>query len=358
MVLEVLDAREESILYYTRDLMRCWQCGHEGNAPDEAFCSQCGAALDRKPGAHLLEVRDQNVEPEDGTQVVARFESEGRHYLVLAEAQSEPQSRAESGGIRLVMGQCSDAGLVRELDEDSLLTITMAPTHVSRTSPVLGLFAVADGMGGHEGGEVASKIALQVLGEHILTSVFLPEISGQAIQGEDTAARMQRAFMEANDKVYLARQKRGNDMGTTLTAVLVRNEHLFVAHVGDCRAYRWNADGLQQLTTDHSVVASMVADGRAQPEELYTHPHRSVIYRCIGDKPSVQVDTDALQLEPGDRIVICCDGLWEMIRNEGIEDVLMQEAEPQAACELLVKRANAAGGEDNISVIVVQVESV
>ena len=147
-------------------------------------------------------------------------------------------------------------------------------------------------------------------------------------------------------------------MGTTLTAAFVRDDRLFLAHVGDCRAYRWNADGLEQLTTDHSVVASMIASGQAAPEEIYTHPHRSVIYRCIGDKPLVEVDTDVLPLAPGDRLVLCCDGLWEMIRNEGIEDVLMQEADPQRACDLMVQRANAAGGDDNISVIVVQVERV
>jgi serine/threonine protein phosphatase PrpC len=131
-----------------------------------------------------------------------------------------------------------------------------------------------------------------------------------------------------------------------------------VAHVGDSRAYRWNAEGLEQLTTDHSVVASMIAEGRAAPEELYTHPHRNVVYRCIGDKPTVEVDTDMLPLAPGDRIILCSDGLWEMIRDAGIEDVMLQEADPQAAADLLVKHASVAGGEDNISVIVLQVETI
>jgi serine/threonine protein phosphatase PrpC len=147
-------------------------------------------------------------------------------------------------------------------------------------------------------------------------------------------------------------------MGTTLSAAFIRDDRLFLAHVGDCRIYRWNADGLEQLTTDHSVVASMIAKGEAAPEEIYTHPHRSIVYRCVGDKPSVEVDTDVLPLAPGDRIVVCCDGLWEMIRSQGIEDVMLQESDPQVACDLLVKHANMAGGEDNISVIVVQVEAI
>jgi serine/threonine protein phosphatase PrpC len=161
----------------------------------------------------------------------------------------------------------------------------------------------------------------------------------------------------ANDAVFLARQKAGNDMGTTLTAIYIRDNRLFLAHVGDCRAYRWNADGLVQLTTDHSVVASMIASGRAAPQEIYTHPQRSVIYRCVGDKPTVEVDTGLLPLAPGERLVLCCDGLWEMIRDEGIADVMMQEADPQVACDVMVQRANLVGGDDNISVIVVQVEA-
>jgi protein phosphatase len=169
---------------------------------------------------------------------------------------------------------------------------------------------------------------------------------------------LRQATGAANDAVYLTRQKRGNDMGTTLSTVYIRNDRLFWAHVGDCRLYRWNAGGLEQLTTDHSVIASMIADGQAKPEELYTHPQRSVIYRCIGDKPVVDVDTDLLPLAPGDRIILCCDGLWEMVRDEGIEDVMMREADPQLACDLLVRHANAAGGEDNISVIVVQMDTV
>jgi serine/threonine protein phosphatase PrpC len=353
---EVLDEQGNAILYHAHDMQRCWQCDFEGNDPDDAFCAQCGASLDRMPSVHLLEVKDAEDEPPTDMEVAARLAHKGRDFLLLQEP--EPQDSPVARDLRLLVGQRSDAGLVRELDEDSLLAMTLAPTYESRTGPVLGLFAVADGMGGHEGGEVASKLALQVLATQVMQTIVLPELAGELALDEDIIGCLRQATMAANDQVYLARQKRENDMGTTLTAILVRGERLFLIHVGDCRAYRWNADGLEQLTTDHSVVASMIASGRAEPEEIYTHPHRSVIYRCIGDTPTVQVDTDILPLAAGDRIIVCCDGLWEMIRNEGIEDVMMQEADPQAACDLLVKHANVAGGEDNISVIVVQVEAV
>ncbi len=359
LLIEALDVQEEAILYAARDLRRCWQCGFEGNKPGDEFCAQCGASLDRKPEVRLLETADVATAPVIGETVVERLVYEGQTFLVLAEAEPQPEAPAEPlpPTIRLVVGQRSDAGQVRSLNEDSMLALALAPTYESRTAPVLGLYAVADGMGGHEGGEVASKLALQVLAREVLTSIALPEIGGRHAPEEEIAARLQGAALAANDAVYLTRQKWGNDMGTTLTAVLIRDDRLFVAHVGDSRAYRWNANGLEQLTTDHSVVASMVASGQAAPEEIYTHPHRSVIYRCIGDQPLVEVESNILPLAPGDRLLVCSDGLWEMIRDEGIQDVLMQESEPQAACDLLVKHANVAGGEDNISVIVIQVET-
>ena len=356
VLVEVLDVQDEEILYLAHDLRQCWQCGFEEVVPSEAFCARCGAALDRRPEARLLEVQGTQAKPSGGEAVAAQLSHEGRTFLLLAGEKPEPPAQPASPHIRLVVGQRSDPGQVRDLDEDSLLALTLAPTFQSRTSPVLGLFAVADGMGGHEGGEVASKMALQVVVDQVVRTVVLPQLAGELMLEENVVVRLRQATLAANDAVFLARQKRENDMGTTLTMVLVRDDRLFLAHVGDCRAYRWNAAGLEQLTTDHSVIASMIASGQARPEEIYTHPHRSVVYRCIGDKPAVEVDTDILPLAPGDRIVVCCDGLWEMVREEGLKEVLMQEADPQLACDLLVKHANTAGGDDNISVIIVQVE--
>ncbi|MFC2037677.1 protein phosphatase 2C domain-containing protein, partial [Chloroflexota bacterium] len=355
VVVEALDVREGEILYHARDLRRCWQCGFEGNIPDDAFCAQCGAALDRRTDVQLLEVQDALAEPPGETVVAARLSDAGRTFLLLAEAQSEAEVVPEPQSVQLLVGQRSDAGQVRELNEDSLLVLAMAPTYESLSAPALGLFSVADGMGGHEGGEVASRLALQVLAQEVLRTIISSELADDLAPEQAIIAQLEKATIAANDAVYLARQKRDNDMGTTLTSALIRNDQLFLAHVGDCRAYRWNSDGLQQLTTDHSLVASMVASGQAQPDEIYTHPHRSVIYRCIGDQPVVEVDTSVVSLAAGDRILICSDGLWEMIRNEGIQDVMLQEADPQAACDRLVKHANMAGGEDNISVIVIQV---
>jgi serine/threonine protein phosphatase PrpC len=355
VVLRVLEEQADTVLYQAHDLQRCWQCGFEGNAPDDDYCARCGAVQDRRPQVQVREVRDPaDWEPLTDS-ALARVDHEGRTFLVMAEPGGLPDEPL-APSLRLRVGQRSDVGQVRELNEDGMLVFTLAPTYQSQMDPLVGLFAVADGMGGHEGGEIASKLALQVFADQVLRGLILPLLGEEPQTDEGIVARLRQAIVAANDQVYLARHKRQNDMGTTLTAALVRNDRLFLAHVGDCRAYRWNADGLTQLTRDHSVVASMIAEGRAAPDEIYTHPHRSVIYRCVGDQPTVEVDGDHLPLAVGDRLVLCSDGLWEMVRSEGVADAMMQEADPQAACDLLVRRANVAGGEDNISVIVVQVE--
>ncbi len=361
-VVEALDVQSDEILYKALDLWRCWQCGSEENDPQGAFCARCGVLMDRRPELRLLEVQGAGMQPSGDWVVVKRIAHDSRHFLVVAEPEPQPLQEAEVAPVppsfHLLVGQRSDPGQVRSLDEDSMFALTLAPTYESRTGPVVGLYSVADGMGGHTSGEVASRIALQVLVNRVLRTIILPEIAGELVLEEDILALLRQATLAANDEVYLTRQKREIDMGTTLTTILIRDSRLYLAHVGDCRAYRWNAQGLEQLTTDHSVIASMIAKGQAEPAELYTHPHRSIVYRCIGDKPIVEVDTDMLPVASGDRIIVCCDGLWEMVRDEGIEDVMLQEADPQAACDLLVRRANTAGGEDNISVIVIQVEEL
>jgi hypothetical protein len=146
VVVEVVDVQEATTLYYAHDLQRCWQCSFEGNASDDAFCAQCGAALDRRPSVRLMEIRNKDAEMEAGELVISRLSHEGRTFLLLAEPEPASQSRPVAQGIRLGVGQRSDPGLVRELNEDSMLTLTLAPTYESRVGPVLGLFAVADGL--------------------------------------------------------------------------------------------------------------------------------------------------------------------------------------------------------------------
>ncbi len=163
------------------------------------------------------------------------------------------------------------------------------------------------------------------------------------------------AAQAANRAVYEARTGRGSEMSSTLTLALVVGDAAYVANVGDSRTYLWNAQGLKQVTRDHSLVQRLVDAGQLQAGEIYTHPPRNVIYQCVGDRPEVTADAFRLTLRPDDRLVLCSDGLWEMVRTEGLEEVLLAEPDPQRAAERLVQNANLAGGEDNISVIIVQV---
>lgn len=380
LVTRVLEVEKDRVSYRSLDLARCKRCGFDSNNLDDAFCAVCGAAMDDKPGVTLLQLQDPATESMIEDAIVDRLKSEAGHLLVLADKAVQVPRSEPATGMSLVAGQCSDAGMVRELNEDSLLCFTLSAVFESVVAPVLGLLAVADGMGGHEGGEMASRLALQTLASEVIQRIVLPlgltgdtgtggssdkeDDSGESLmtaadsEAEGLSAILGEAVAAANDAVYLARQKRGNDMGTTLTAALVYGERLVLAHVGDSRAYRWGAEGLEQLTTDHSLVARMIAAGDVGPEEIYTHPQRNVIYRSVGDTPVVEVDTSTLPLSAGDRLLLCSDGLWEMIRDEGIADVMMMEADPQAACERLVARANLAGGDDNISVIVGQIEAI
>jgi serine/threonine protein phosphatase PrpC len=352
-IVELLSTGQAGVLYTARDLRRCPQCGYDQNSPDQAFCTSCGAVLDQKPLVRVLQHPSGQQPPPEVEVLDHVVDGERTYWVWKAPGKQTDVLGGSEEPMRLKVGQRTHPGQTRELDEDSLFTLTLTRTFEGFES-ANALFVVADGMGGHEAGEVASRIAIRALADAVLRDVFARQLAGAELDDEAIRAAFEHAVQVANEQVFLERERRDNDMGTTVTAALLRDWTLFVAHVGDCRAYRWGKDGLQQLTTDHSVVASMVASGAAQPDAVYTHPHRSVIYRSVGDQPSVEVDTAVLSVEPGDRLVLCCDGLWEMLRDDGIEEVLLSEADPQRASDVMVAQANEAGGPDNISVIVVQ----
>lgn len=355
----LLSTDEGFHLYKAHDLSRCWQCGAEIPS-GERFCLECGAEVERKAICYLREgLKAKDIEKGLAEKPREVFIENDRAYAVMDRLEAEPEEVPSfPHGVRLVVGKRSDPGMVRDLDEDSILTVTLSCVYESRVGPTVSLYAVADGMGGHEGGELASKLALQVLADRILNSILLPELSGDSCLEETIIYHLKEAIQEANKRILTVRKEKGTDMGTTLTMVLVRDTVAYVANVGDSRTYVWGQEGLKQVTTDHSVVASLIATGMAQPEEIYTHPERNVVYRSLGDKPEVQIDTFVCKLAAGDRLILCCDGVWEAIRDEGIEEIMLRESDPQIACDELVRMANLAGGEDNISVIVVKVEAM
>jgi protein phosphatase len=203
------------------------------------------------------------------------------------------------------------------------------------------LFAVADGMGGAQAGEVASRLAAAAFREFHGADDLDPEERLVAIIQEAN----RRIFERASDDAQVS------GMGTTITAALVASEGLVIGHVGDSRAYRLRENQFEQLTDDHSLVADLVRSGRLTPEEADVHPQRSVITRALGTDPEVDVDTFTVGAESGDLFLLCSDGLTTMVGDEDISKLLTTARDLEQAGKGLVKAANRAGGEDNVTVV-------
>jgi serine/threonine protein phosphatase PrpC len=268
----------------------------------------------------------------------------------------------------------TDVGRERELNEYRLYYKVVQ----SSDEGPLGLFVVADGMGGHLAGEVASQWAVGTL-KRELAPLFRPQDpsatrrldtealaavgSGVTIRLEETElARLLEHAVERANQVLLGYARKhpeqAGGMGSTLTLAVVEEDRITVAHVGDSRAYLWREGRLRQLTEDHSVPGALLKQGRITPEEAHDHPHRHILYRCLGLKPSLDVDIyPSVSLGVGDVLLLCSDGLWDMVHpTERLAAFLASEAGPLSICRRLVDAANDAGGEDNITVLLARVE--
>jgi protein phosphatase len=231
----------------------------------------------------------------------------------------------------------TDVGRVRAGNEDSLFN--------GRT-----VFAVADGLGGHAGGEVASAAAVAPLAALDGRGFADPAEAAEALAGAVRQANAAILDQAAGDPGLWG-------MGTTLTAAAVAGDHhLQLAHVGDSRAYLLRDGSLEQLTTDHTVVGELVRRGRLSPEQAAVHPERSILTRAVGLDPRVPVDTpDPLELAAGDQVLLCSDGLTETVPDAAIAELLSAPGDGDAACRSLIDAANAAGGPDNTTVVLVRV---
>lgn len=234
--------------------------------------------------------------------------------------------------MRVDAGAATDVGRVRQGNEDAYLV-----------DPPL--FAVADGMGGHNAGEVASATTIEVLERWAQEGEHVPEALRDAI-GTANRAVWDRAQSDPSLQ----------GMGTTCTAALVQESVLHIAHVGDSRAYLLRDGTLEQITEDHTLVERMVKEGRITRDQAEHHPQRSVITRALGIGEDVRVDETKLDLRPGDRILLCSDGLNSMVPTATLESTLRAAATAGEAAQALVGLANEAGGEDNITVIVLDVD--
>ena len=228
--------------------------------------------------------------------------------------------------MRTRVGATTDIGQVREGNEDAILI----------SDP---LYAVADGMGGHRGGEVASNLALQTVEQ-----MFAKRQGTLTEQVE----RANRAVFERSQS-----DRDVSGMGTTLTAALIEGGEVRLAHVGDSRAYLFRGGRLQLLTEDHTLVHRMVVEGEITEAEAENHPHRSVLTRALGVEGDVRVDETNVEVQVGDRLLLCTDGLTGMLSEDEIVSVLQDVRDPQEAVDRLVREANRAGGIDNITAVII-----
>ncbi len=231
--------------------------------------------------------------------------------------------------------QVTEVGRVRKNNEDSILS-----------KPQLGLFAVADGMGGHNAGEVASTLAVLVLEDRVRNSLApTPDkVLAEAVQ-------------EANLRIWQQGERKleQKGMGTTITALLLQSQFAAIAQVGDSRAYLFRNQKLRQLTTDHSLVQEMFKGGLISRDEMSTHPNKNILTRALGSEEIVEVDTQIMAYQDHDLFLLCSDGLYDMITEEEILRILQTDLELHLMAQKMIDLAMEHGGNDNISLIMVEV---
>ncbi|MFA4884346.1 MAG: Stp1/IreP family PP2C-type Ser/Thr phosphatase [Desulfotomaculaceae bacterium] len=230
----------------------------------------------------------------------------------------------------------TDTGLVRALNEDSLCL-----------SPETGFFAVADGMGGHRAGEVASRMALQILQR---------ELDKRLSRGEKPEDALVDSIKGANTSIYekSAQNPEWAGMGTTITACLKLENEVLIGQVGDSRAYLLRGNGITRLTEDHSLVQEMVKNGGITEEEAFVHPQRNVLTRALGTGPFLEVDLYRVKVNPGDLLLLCTDGLTGYLRQDELFDTVSTAPDLDTAAGRLLKKAIQSGGADNITIILVE----
>ena len=349
--------------------LQCPQCGQPVRV-DAPYCPNCHSVFSQSPSGHLVARPPTAAEaptspllstapqpsPQDklsfSDMPTLRIPQDGQEDT--AKRQPYTVEQLTGHNLSLAVGTRSDPGIKRKYkpNEDSLLAVQGARPQNAQLQQ-FGLFVVADGMGGHANGQDASRLAIQT----IINYMVPPLSEGKEMGDEDFVKLLADGVQQANQAVHKHNQEQRGDMGTTMTATLVIGSMAYVANVGDSRTYLYREPGgLSKVTRDHSVVASLVDAGVIKPDDIYTHPKRNQIYRSLGEKAVVEVDTFKVPLQPGDKLLLCSDGLWDMVRDPDIQRVMRSPIpDPSRTGDALIKAALDGGGEDNVSVIVVQI---
>lgn len=251
---------------------------------------------------------------------------------------------------RILVGTAQSTGLERSHNEDALFVL-QANSEGDMSLPDFGLFIVADGMGGHRAGEVASAISVRKVA-HRLTQEAILHLFGENNSGEIPPIQdmVRQALEVANDAVV----ERVPGGGTTLTVALLLGNYLTIGHVGDSRAYVISDNGAKAVTRDHSLVERLRELGQLSEDEAAIHPQRNVLYRAIGQGANLEVDVVSHPVPVSGYLLVCSDGLWGVVPEEEIQNIILNSSHPQVACEQLVQAANAAGGPDNITAVLIK----
>jgi PPM family protein phosphatase len=261
-----------------------------------------------------------------------------------------PTPAAQLEPRQLISGCGQSIGRQREHNEDSLFALSAASGGEDSAVP-LGLFIIADGMGGYQYGEVASAAALRTLADYLLRRLLVYLANPSDGLQEPLQEMMLSAINEAQRTVMQV----ASGGGTTLTAALVLDQQVTIGHVGDSRAYALHPDGkVEVLTRDHTLVKRLEELGQISTEEAATHPQRNVLYRALGQGEDLEPDVFTIPFPQQGCLALCSDGLWGALKNEKLYDLVVSAPNLQEACQNLVAAANEAGGPDNISVILVQ----
>lgn len=260
-------------------------------------------------------------------------------------------SRANKPKRALTYGIATDVGKLRDNNEDACFAMQWH-TMTVENRPDFGFFVVADGMGGHLDGEKAAGIAVQTLASEMLQSVYMPLLRNfKASEG----TTILEALVAASEKANLAVIDAVPGGGTTLSTVAIVGNLAYLVHVGDSRVYLVHNDEIEQLTTDHTLVQRLVEMNELTPEEAEYYPQKNVLYRAIGQNESLKVERLIRTLPASAQMIICSDGLWDLVDDETMKRVTLESPTPQEACDRLVSLANERGGTDNISVIILKV---
>lgn len=251
----------------------------------------------------------------------------------------------------IAFGQATDVGMVRSNNQDAVLSMFSA-TRSAEEWPDFGLFAVADGMGGHHDGEKASALAIRTLVTELTATLYTPLITARH-QNNDvpTSEILVASALKANGAVI----RHVPDGGTTLTAAMIVGNLAYIAHVGDSRVYLIAGDRIEQITRDHSLVQRLIELDQLTLTEAADHPQKNVLYRAMGQTETLEVDIITRRLTPHSRLLICSDGLWNLVSDRELREIAMKNTDPQVACDQLITLANSRGGTDNITVVLIHI---